>query len=81
MESKSKSTTLAIVMVIALLLIGYLWYMTLPRSVPASTVIAVPADLLNNEEAQTIEKAPAYGNIPVTVSGAEKSRPDPFAGV
>ncbi|MCJ7497454.1 MAG: hypothetical protein MUO78_04900 [candidate division Zixibacteria bacterium] len=81
MQSNSKTTTLVIVIVIALLLIGYLWYITMPRNVPSSTVIAVPADLLDNEDAKTIEKAPTYGNVPVTVTAAEKGRPDPFAGV
>lgn len=81
MQSNSKTTTLIIVIIIALLLIGYLWYMTIPQNVPASNVIAVPADLLDNEDAKTIEKAPTYGSIPVAVSSAEKGRPDPFAGV
>ncbi|MCX6811547.1 MAG: hypothetical protein NT039_02550 [Candidatus Berkelbacteria bacterium] len=81
MESKSKTTTLIIVIVIALLLIGYLWYITMPRNVPGSTVVAVPADLLDNEDAKAIEKAPVFGNIPVTVTGQEKSRPDPFAEI
>lgn len=81
MESKSKTVTLTIVIVIAVLLIVYLWYITLPRTVPSSVVVAVPADLLDNEDAKTIEKAPIFGNIPVTVTDSEKSRPDPFAGV
>jgi len=81
MPANSKSTTLIVIIVIALLLIGYLWYITLPSKVPASTVVAVPADLLDNQDAKIIEKAPIFGNVPVTVTAAEKGRPDPFAGV
>lgn len=81
MENKSKTLTLTIIIVIALLLIAYLWYSTLPKNVAPSKVVVVPADLLDNEQAINLKKAPTFGNLPVSVSGAERSKPDPFAGI
>ena len=80
MEIKAKTSTWMVIIILAVLLIGYLWYTTMPKNVPASKVVVVPADFLTNDEANNIKKAPSFGNLPVTVSGAEKSRPDPFAG-
>lgn len=81
-EGKTKTTTWVLIVIIALALIGYLWYLTIPKSIPESKVIVVSGTVLeDSEEASQISDSPVYGNIPVTVSQGERGKPDPFAAI
>jgi len=79
--NQNKSLNIAIIIGLVLIVIGYLWYLTIPRNAPKSKVFVVPEDVLDNSEAKNIGKSPVFGNIPVIVSQGEKSRPDPFAAL
>ena len=81
-EGRTKTVTWVLIIIIALVLIAYLWYLTIPSSVPESDVVVVSSTLLeDSEEASQIADSPVYGNIPVTVSQGERGKPDPFAAI
>lgn len=81
MDIKNKNTTIIVMIVLGLMMIGFLWYSTMPKDLPKSEVVVVPADILNQEGTTTIEKRPIFGNVPVSVNSEEKSREDPFANL
>jgi len=81
-EGNTKTVTWVLIIIIAVALIAYLWYQTVPRSVPESDVVVVSNTVLDDsEEADQITDSPIYGNIPVSVSQGERGRVDPFASI
>jgi hypothetical protein len=78
---QSKSTTYVLIIVIAIAIIAFFYWQTLPKQKPVSDVIVVSSDVFDSDVIQTIMKRGTRGNVPVTVPGAEMGKPDPFSGL
>lgn len=79
MDTRSKTLTWTLIVIVVLIVIGFLYFQTLPKKKATSDVIVVPSDILDESTVDTIASRPSFGAIPVTVSGDEAGRQDPFA--
>lgn len=79
MNKQTKTLTWVLIIVIVLIVVGFLYMQTTPKTKPVSDVVVVDSDILDDPNAEAIESRTGYNNIPVRVSGDEVGRSDPFA--
>jgi len=77
---QSKNMNYLVIIIIAIFVVGLLYWQTLPARKPVSNVVVFEADILDSSVVKEIKGRKSYGNLPVMINAGEAGKQDPFTG-